>query len=141
MDRLKWDSGICDEYLASLQRISQCLNEQIQRLTAARRSIMRQGVTAGDKTLHEILDRLEAALKKLHTQSDRVRHLMDSLELSMDIFRSVEKKVGAMGTDMLYTGVMRGGLGPILVTPYTNPFTGRNVTPDWLSQIAGAAGT
>ena len=66
---------------------------------------------------------------------------MDSLELSMDIFRSVEKKVGAMGTDMLYTGVMRGGLGPILVTPYTNPFTGRNVTPDWLSQIAGAAGT
>ena len=51
------------------------------------------------------------------------------------------KKVGAMGTDMLYTGVMRGGLGPILVTPYTNPFTGRNVTPDWLSQIAGAAGT
>ena len=140
MDRLKWDSAICDEYLASLNRISQCLSEQTQRLTTARRSILRQGVTTRDKTLNEILDRLEAALKKMNAESERIRQLMDSLELSMDIFRSVEKKIGQMGTDMLYTGITERGLGPILVKPYVNPFAGRNVTPDWLSQMAGVPG-
>ena len=134
MDRLKWDSAICDEYLASLNRISQCLSEQSQRLTTARRSILRQGVTTGDKTLNEILDRLEAALKKMNAESERIR------QLSMDIFRSVEKKIGQMGTDMLYTGITERGLGPILVKPYVNPFAGRNVTPDWLSQMAGVPG-
>jgi len=139
MDRLKWDSGICDEYLASLHRMSQCLNEQTQRLTAARRSILRQGVTAEDKTLHEILNRLEAALKKMNAENDRIRHLMDYLELSMDIFRSVERKIGQMGMDMLYAGIIQRGMGPMLVKPYTNPFAGRNVTPGWLSQMAGAS--
>ena len=141
MDRLRWDSEVCDEYLATLQRISQCLNEQTQQLTSARKSIMRQGVTVEDKTLHEILDRLEAVLAKLNAASERVAHLMDSLELSTDIFRSVEKKVGEMGTDLLYMGVMQGGLGSALVTPYSNPFATRSVTPDWLSQAAGVSGT
>ena len=102
MDRLKWDSGICAEYLASLNRISRCLNEQVQQLTAARKAILRQGVTAGDKTLLDILDRLETALKKLQTENDRIRHLKDSLEFGMDRFCSVEKKIGEMGTDLLY---------------------------------------
>ena len=139
MDRVRWDSEVYEEYLASLHRVSQCLNEQTQRLTNARRSILRQGVTAEDKPLHEVLDRLEAALKKLGLQNERVNHLINALELSMDIFRSAEKKIGDLGTDMLYAGVMQGGVRPVLVMPYSNPFTGRNVTPDWLSQLAGAA--
>ena len=107
MDRLKWDSGIWAEYLASLNRISRCLNGQIQQLTVARKAILQQGVTAGDKTLLDILDRLETALKKLQTEDDRIRHLTDSLEFGMDRFCSVEKKIGDMGTDLLYMGRMR----------------------------------
>ena len=106
MDRLKWDSGIWAEYLASLNRISRCLNEQVQQLTAAREAILRQGVTAGDKTLLDILDRLETALKKLQTEDDRIRHLTDSMEFSMDRFCSVEKKIGEMGSDLLHMSRM-----------------------------------
>ena len=138
-DRIKWDSEVCDEYLANLQRVSQCVNEQIQQLTSARKSILRQGVTAKDKTLTEILNRLEKTLENLNAAGDRVSHLMESLELSMDIFRSTEKKIGEMGTDMLYISITRNGLGSVLVTPYSNPFAERSITPDWLSQIAGAA--
>ena len=138
MDRLRWDSEVYDEYLAALQRISQCLNEQNQQLSAARKSILRQGVTAEDKALYELLNRLEEALKELNGSADRIRHLMDALELSMDIFRSTEKRIGELGTDMLYRGVIQGGVKPVIV-PYTNPFMDRSVTPDWLSQAAGTA--
>lgn len=139
MDRIKWDSEVCDEYLANLQRVSQCVNEQIQQLTSARKSLLRQGVTASDKTLTEILERLETTLENMNAASDRVSHLMESLELSMDTFRSTEKRIGEMGTDMLYISITKKGLGSVLVTPYSSPFAERNITPDWLSQIAGTA--
>ena len=102
MDRLKWDSGICEEYLASLNRISRCLSEQIQQLAAARKAIMQQGVTAGDKTLNEILERLETVLQKLQAEDDRIRRLEASLERSMEVFQSVERKISEMGTDMMF---------------------------------------
>ena len=139
MDRIKWDSEVCDEYLANLQRVSQCVNEQIQQLTSARKSLLRQGVTASDKTLTEILERLETTLENMNAASDRVSHLMESLELSMDTFRSTEKRIGEMGTDMLYISITKNGLGSVLVTPYSSPFAERSITPDWLSQIAGTA--
>ena len=139
MDRIKWDSEVCDEYLANLQRVSQCVNEQIQQLTSARKSLLRQGVTASDKTLTEILERLETTLENMNAASDRVSHLMESLELSMDTFRSTEKRIVEMGTDMLYISITKNGLGSVLVTPYSSPFAERNITPDWLSQIAGTA--
>lgn len=138
MDRLRWDSKVYDEYLAALKKISQCLNEQSQKMTIARRSIMRMGVTAEDRTLYEILSRLEASIRELNAAGERIRKLMNALDLSMDIFTSAEKRISSMGTDLLYLGVMQGGFRPVLVTPYANPFAGRNVTPDWLSQLAGA---
>ena len=141
MDRLRWDSEVCEEYLTSLRRISQCLNEQIQLLTSARKSIMRQGVTVEDKTLHEIVARLEKVLAKLNEMDERVLHLVDSLEFSMDIFRSVEKKVGELGTDLLYMGVIQGRIAPTIVATYSNPFENRrSITPDWLLQAAGISG-
>ena len=137
MDRLRWDSEVYEEYLTDLQRMNRCLTTQIQRLTQARKNLMSQGVTVEDKALHEILNRLEKQLKKLNTTSDRIHQLTDALEMNMDIFRNAEKRIGDLGTDLLYRGVMNGTVRPVLVMPYSNPFTGREITPDWLSRMAG----
>lgn len=138
MDRLKWDSEVCEGYLAALTRSIQCLNEQVRQLTNARKSILSQGVTAADKTLQEVLDRLETVLENLRETNERIEHLTDSLELSLDTFQAVEKNIAGMGMELLYMGVIRNRLGSAMVTTYSNPFTDRSITPDWLSQMAGA---
>ncbi len=140
MDRLRWDSEVYEEYLTDLRKMNRCLSEQIQKVTNARMAIMRHGVTAEDKTLHQILDRLEEAQKRLTMAGDRIHQLMEALELSMDMFRSAEKKIGNLGADLLYLGVIRGWTRPI-VLPYVNPVIVRDVTPDWLTQVASTART
>lgn len=139
MDRLRWDSEVFEAYLTNLLRMDRRLTEQIQQLDSARKSMIRQGVTAKDKTLYEVLNRLETAMKRLTKLSDRIRQLIRALTASMEMFRSAENKIRGMGMDMLYLGVSYGSLKVIPVTLYTNPFLNRFVTPDWLSRLAGTA--
>ena len=138
MDHLKWDSGICDEYIASLRRMNQHLDEEIQRLATARKKLLRQSVTTEDQALAIILDRMEKVMKNLQLANDRIHELREGLSFASEAFDSAERRVSGMGVDLLYSSIayaaQRNGSSPLFTT-YTNAFRMNEITPEWLSAI------
>ena len=131
MDHLKWNSDICEEYLISLRRMNQHLDEEMQKLAAVRKTLLRQ-VGAGED---------EALMKNLTLANDRVRELRDSLANALEIFNGAENRIKGMGMDMMYSVTVsasrNAGASDPLYTTYSGGLRTGEITPEWLSAIIG----
>ncbi len=141
MDHLKWNSDICEEYLISLRRMNQHLDEEMQKLAAVRKTLLRQGGAGEDEALTAILDRTEKVMKNLTLANDRVRELRDSLANALEIFNGAENRIKGMGMDMMYSVTVsasrNAGASAPLYTTYSGGLRTGEITPEWLSAIIG----
>lgn len=142
MDHLKWDSEVYEAYISSLQKMNQRLDDELQTLAAARQNILSQNADGADEALNQIQLALENTVKKITSANDRVYQVREALNESIDLFSTAEKKNSSLDLDMLYNGALSSSQSEAqypLYSVYENGLSGRDVTPDWLLQLAGNA--
>ena len=139
MDHLKWDSEVYEGYISSLQKMNQRLDDELQTLAAARQNILSQNADGADEALNQIQLELEKTVKKITSANDRIYQVREALNASIDLFSAAEKKNSSLDLDMLYSGALSSSQSTAqypLYTTYENALGSRDVTPEWLSQLA-----
>lgn len=139
MNHLKWDSDIYQEYIASLQRMHQNLENEIQKLSSVKKKMLNENADGEDTVLAEVCAKLNAVLTRLEETDERIIRLCSALNRSIDLFSSTEKHISRFGMDMLYQSIerrseMRGPAhSPVVV--YSSAFSRHSIMPDWLRAL------
>ena len=139
MDRIRWDSDAYDDYAAVLNKAFRNLENEIQQLTDARKHILLFNADGTDQALNKIVLQLEKQISRLEEAKEKARRLWKAVESSNELFDKAEKRIGTIGTGLLYTAVAsskQSGLRPSMVSPIHTRFQSGEIHPRWLYDLA-----
>lgn len=139
MDCIRWDSDAYDDYAAVLHKAFRNLEKEIQQLTDARKHILLFNADGTDQALNKIVLQLEKQISRLEEAKEKARRLWKAVEDSNELFARAEKRIEAIGTDLLYTAVAGSrkiGQRSSIVSPVHARFQSGDIHPQWLYNLA-----
>ena len=139
MDRIRWDSDAYDDYAAVLNKAFRNLENEIQQLTDARKHILLFNADGTDQALNKIVHQLERQISRLEEPKEKARRLWKAVEGANELFGRAEKRIEALGTDLLYSAVAGSrkiGQRSSFVSPIHTRFQSGDIHPQWLYDLA-----